>query len=520
MAPPAGTHPLVDRDHPLLREAITLWNKAAFEQSLWTYERALAAEPRNARIVINAARAYLRRNRPGKGLELLGTLTTLAPADPRVHHMVGETERLCSLPARAITSFETARRLGDATAKAALELAALYEQAGRLADAAALVDGVLDADPASLWAGLLRAQLHRRGGKLDDARRTLESLIPRADPRTELASQAWAELATVHDAAGDPDAAAAAIARCKAPQLASDGPAWNAAQHVARRFGELVSSLDAARIAAWNARAAMDVPSPVAILAGFPRSGTTLLEQILNAHPAVRSIEERDVLAGEIFPTCVHGHPPESPIVPIIDRLARKQVARLRERYVTALAEWAAASGAPAPNGTLLLDKNPGATPLIPVLRALFSKAPVLIALRDPRDVVLSCYMRYLQLNPLSANFLTVERSAAKYAMDMGAWIRFRDLSPEGWTEVKYEDLVGDIEGVARRAIGTLGVAWDDAVLAYRARLEHKIVTSPTYDKVREPVTAKAVGRWKRYEKLLAPAMPHLQAFIKTFGYE
>jgi tetratricopeptide (TPR) repeat protein len=511
--------PLADRDHPLLREAITLWNKGEFERSLFAYERALAADPSNARVIINAARALLRRNRPSDGLALLRRLVDAGPDDPRVHHMVGETCRLCTLPSRAIEAFEAARRLGDRSAKSAMELAALYEQAGRLDEAMALVESVPASDPARGWADLVLGMLLRRGGQLDRAREVLGSLGAKADPRTELYAQAWAELATVLDGSGEHGAAWDAIERCKAAQRPHEGPSLRASEHVARRFGAMALGLTPERVRAWADRLAITDPSPIALLAGFPRSGTTLLEQVVDAHPGVQSVEERDVLAGEVFPSLVHGHPPESDVLPILDAVSRKQAGRLRARYADALRGWAAAAGSPKAGAALLLDKNPGATPLVPVLRLLCPGAPVLLALRDPRDVVLSCYMRYLQLNPLSVNFLTIERTAAKYAQDMSAWLHTRAAHPDAWCEVRYEELVDDLEGTARRALTALGMPWDPSVLAYRDRLRSKIVTSPTHDKVREPVTRRAVGRWKNYERMIAPAMPHLEPFLRAFGY-
>ncbi|MFN7020155.1 MAG: tetratricopeptide repeat-containing sulfotransferase family protein [Phycisphaerales bacterium] len=518
---------LKDRDHPLLAEAISLWNRHDFERSLFTYERALAADPGNARIIINAARAFYRRNQPRNGWSLLQSLIHAMPEDRRVHLMVGQTLRLLSLPSAAIIAFETARTLGDRTVQTALELAALYEQAGRLDDAEPLVEEALASDPASAWAGLLRGRMLSRRKRFEEAAEAFRALAQRVPADSETASEAWADLAAVLDAMGDPAGASDAIERCKAPQRAADAAAWQAALHVTGRIESMIKDLTAEHTRAWNLRAGDHAGRcPVALLCGFPRSGTTLLEQIVDAHPQVRSVEERDVLAGEIFPTLVHGRPADAPILPILDGLPKKQIGRVRGRYVAALRDWHAAANTDASSahlddstGTVTLDKNPGATPLIPVLRALFPSAPLLVAVRDPRDVVLSCYLRYLRLNPVSVHFLTIERTAAKYAMDMGAWLRLRDRYPSGWIQVRYEDLISDIEGTTRRVLETLNLDWNPGVLNYRDRLSSKIVTSPTYARVREPVTRAAIGRWSRYQSLLAPALPVLEPFVKAFGY-
>jgi tetratricopeptide (TPR) repeat protein len=512
---------LTDRDHPLLSEAIKLWDHHEFDRSLFTYERALVADPLNARIVINAARAMFRRNLPGRGETLLRSLLGAMPDEPRMHALVGETYRLMSLPASATSAFMDARRLGDTSVKTTLELAALHEQANRVDDARRLVEEAREREPESGWAALLLGQLLARSKQFEEAASVLDALVKRTDAKSDVACQAWAALAGLHDAAGDYVAAAAAIERCKQPQRLVDGPAWRAAQHVNKRFGEFIHGLTSDDVRGWQERfGSAEVPPGPAMLAGFPRSGTTLLEQILDAHPSVRSIEERDVLAGEIFPSLVHGYPPEAPIGPILASLPRKRIQRARARYVTALSEWSSAAGRSAPATAVLLDKNPGATPMLPILRMIAGSAPLIIAIRDPRDVVLSCYLRHLQLNPLSVNFLTIERTAAKYAFDIGAWLALKKLSPERSIEVRYEDLIADTEGVARRVVEELGLPWDAGVLSYRERLHGKLVTSPTYASVWEPISRRAIRRWERYESLLAPATPILQPFVRTFGYD
>jgi hypothetical protein len=141
--------------------------------------------------------------------------------------------------------------------------------------------------------------------------------------------------------------------------------------------------------------------------------------------------------------------------------------------------------------------------------------------LRDPRDVVLSCYLRYLPLNTVSVNFLDVQRTAERYALDMSAWLKFRDRIEAPWCEIKYENTVADLEGQARRALDTLELAWDNEVLNYRERLvTSKQVTSPTYEAVAQPIYIRAIGRWKNYERLLEPALAKLEPFLREFGYE
>ena len=144
----------------------------------------------------------------------------------------------------------------------------------------------------------------------------------------------------------------------------------------------------------------------------------------------------------------------------------------------------------------------------------------LLIALRDPRDVVLSCFMQALPLNTNSVWYLSLDRAAARYEADLGAWLRLRELLPSPWLEVRYEDTVRQLEREARRALEFLGLPWDDAVLGYRDRMTTKAVASPTYEAVAQPLYTRAIGRWKNYEKHFGPALARLAPLAKAFGYE
>jgi hypothetical protein len=166
------------------------------------------------------------------------------------------------------------------------------------------------------------------------------------------------------------------------------------------------------------------------------------------------------------------------------------------------------------------LDKNPPFTLLIPAIMRLFPEMKLLIALRDPRDVVLSCFMQYLPLNTNSVCYLTLERTAERYAADMGAWRRLRDTLPPCWLEVRYEDVVSKLESEARRALEFLGLPWDAGVLEYRERIKHKPVASPTYEAVKKPIYTSSMGRWRNYAKYFEPALSRLQPLVDAFGYD
>jgi hypothetical protein len=203
------------------------------------------------------------------------------------------------------------------------------------------------------------------------------------------------------------------------------------------------------------------------------------------------------------------------PTAEAFDAIPLERLSVQRTRYLNYMA---AALNQPI-GDRIHLDKNPTMTLLIPGMLRLFPETKLLIALRDPRDVVTSCFMQYLPLNTNSVCFLTLERTARRYSHDMGVWLKLREMIPTPWLQVRYEDCVADLEKEARRVLDFLGLPWDPNVLNYRERLKAKAVSSPTYEAVSKPLYTSAIGRWKNYQKYLEPCLPILQPFIEAFGY-
>ena len=168
----------------------------------------------------------------------------------------------------------------------------------------------------------------------------------------------------------------------------------------------------------------------------------------------------------------------------------------------------------------LLIDKNPALNVLIPAVARIFPEARFLLALRDPRDVCLSCFMQHLAINPVSSAYLSLESTAAQYASVMGFWRAMLPRMRNPSLEVRYEDLVDDLESAARRTLDFLGVAWDARVLRFYEHARSKPVRSPSYADVIKPVFRSAVGRWRNYQKYLEPWLGKLAPFIKAYGYE
>ena len=168
----------------------------------------------------------------------------------------------------------------------------------------------------------------------------------------------------------------------------------------------------------------------------------------------------------------------------------------------------------------LLIDKNPALNVLIPAVVRIFPEAKFLVALRDPRDVCLSCFMQLLPLNPVSSAYLTLEGTVTQYASVMGFWRAMLPRMRNPSIEVRYEELVTDLPSAARRVLDFLGVSWDATVLRYDEHARAKQVRSPSYADVAKPLFKSAIGRWRNYQKFLEPFQEKLAPFIKAYGYE
>jgi sulfotransferase family protein len=243
----------------------------------------------------------------------------------------------------------------------------------------------------------------------------------------------------------------------------------------------------------------------LAFLGGHPRSGTTLLERILDAHPAVAALDEPTAFLDVLQPA-FHK----------CQNLSNARLNSLRQLYLETFLQEAG----PGAAGKLLVDKNPSPTSRLPLWLRVFPELRVLIALRDPRDVVLSCFFQNIPLNAVNVNFLSFDRLAKHYADLMDIWLTVREWEGFQWLETKYEDTVADMEKEGRRVTVFLGLAWQEEQARFYEKSRQKQHYSPTYQDVTRPIYTRSVARWQAYEKHLAPILLKLESYCRQFGYQ
>src|SRR5215471_4716548 len=224
---------------------------------------------------------------------------------------------------------------------------------------------------------------------------------------------------------------------------------------------------------------------PVFIV-GMPRSGTTLVEQICASHSRVHGAGELDALS-RVSWNMVRERRRGSELAEIGRRLADQHVLHLHRLGQGALR---------------VVDKMPDNILLIPLITRLFPRARIIYCSRDPRDVSLSCYFQLFadgaqlfsyNLADCGSRCRDVQRLAAHW----------QKLRPHHMIEVNYETLVADLEGESRRVIDFLGLPWEPACLEFH-RTERTVATISHWQ-VRQPIYSSSIGRWRKYEKHLAP---------------
>ena len=502
-------------DLPELRHARALWGANRFDDALVLFEDTVRKHPQNLVALIDASRALGARFENRRAEEMLDRLSKLAARQPNILHLAGQSYRMIFRPDKAIDCFQRVLSMTKEIPDAYLELAILYERRHRVEEAGALIEDCLRTEPGYLEAQFFKARLLRRMKSATASEALFRELAADEQAHPQVRAQAWAEIAAMHDRQEEYAQAMRAMLKCKAILLQREGPMRRESAIVLGHLRGLAASLTADHFQRWLEAGRALPAKKTAVLTSFPRSGTTLLEQVLDSHSGLVSSDEREAFARDIFPAMWLAPATPLPTAKLFDEIPLPRVATLRERY---LAHMASALNEPI-GDRVHLDKNPTLTLVLPGLLRLFPETHVLIALRDPRDVVISCFMQYLPLNANSVCFLTLERTAERYANDMAAWRTFRGMIASPWLEVRYEDAVADLEKEARRALDFLGLPWEATVLNYRERLKQKAVGSPTYEAVSQPLYTRAIGRWKHYEEYLAPCLPILQPLIEAFGY-
>jgi tetratricopeptide (TPR) repeat protein len=518
-----------------------------YEEALRAYMRAAELGYTDADFYFNVGLTHIDRRDYESARVLLKKALDLAPGDALIR---SEYIKACYESMQTEEALAAIRGWTDFSQLAPEQLAEVGQRLMNLGetDRAEQVISKLAASELDVHAMLTLAQIMERTNRLPEAQRLMERLSnhPRAaslgnellmtqariaqrsgdhERTVELLRLALAGITQLHDkhfalfplaksldalkrydeaftALTEAHASQVAHLQLTAPMAAARGkPTWEIAKW----------SCDPADIAQWDTTGAPSLEDSPVFVVAFPRSGTTLLEQTLDAHPQLQSMDEQPMVQAALDDMVAAGvrYPEE------LSKLTNEQLTTIRARYYER-----AATRIKLQPGQRIVDKNPLNMLRLPAIKRLFPNAPIILAVRHPCDVVLSCFMQHFRAPHFVLLCSDLQTLADGYQRSLDFWYQQSAMLSPNVLEVRYESFVADFERGVREIAEFLRLPWHDGMLAPAEHARAKgYISTPSYSQVVQPVNQKAVGRWRAYEARLAPIIPQLRTYLQRWDY-
>lgn len=473
---------------------------ARYREAAGHFARALQTDPRNVGVMQAMASALTRLYKFADAMKLLERAAQLSPDRPELYCMMGKIEVTTLNDERATECYQKALAISPGFPMAVAGLTDLFRKQGRQDEAVSLLRESMrlaaGPDPflAEAYAALAPAMneqaqaieyldLALKAETNQDARSTLLFYKSKLLDQTGAYEEAWGaakDANSLSAAKWDPDAYSAAVDHTIG--------FWTR-----ERLGSMPTSGN-------------ESMSPVFIV-GMPRSGSTLVEQILASHTEVATAGELNAMH-KIADTLNAG--PSVPGRTFLNEtasLAQDRLAELAEGYLTAARQTAAKVGEVG-DAKRLIDKQLDNAHVLPMIQLLFPSARVIHTVRDPRDVCVSCYFQRF-LGPLGFSY-DLEH-LARYHADHDRLVahmkRELDLPI---LEVRYEELVADPEPGVRRLLEHVGLPFDEGCLSFHT--SGRAIHTASLDQVRRPIYTSSTERWRRYG---AGVEPMVEALVR-----
>ena len=479
------------------------------EDAVASYRLALQSRPGYAEACYNQGRALHALDEPAAAADCYRRAVDIKPDYAKALKSLGDVLAELGRTDEAAAQYRRALDVAPGDAENHAALAALWERSSALTEALAKAEEALRLDPGNVRAVVIAARCERRLGRPEDGLARLQAFEP---DRLEDEARAYLsfEMAAILDRLGDYPRAFDGYTAANRLNARSAHARRVDREAYPRLIERLQGRFTQDWVKSWTPSVPDETPPPV-FLIGFPRSGTTLLDQILNAHPALHTMEEKPAL--DVAKKTVERLPGGYPDA--LAAMTTEDVDSLRRVYFAEVARFMGG----APRG-ILVDKMPLNTIEAGLIHRLFPRAKILLALRHPCDVVLSGFMQAFKPNAAMVHFGDLADTARFYASVMGLWRRYAEVLPLDVLTTRYEDLVADFEAETRRILTFLELPWDDSVLAYAERAKSRAIATPSYHQVVQPIYARSVGRWRNYREQMADVLPLLRPFVDAFGYQ
>ncbi|MBD3220953.1 tetratricopeptide repeat protein [bacterium] len=461
-------------------------------EALRIYGSALEIDPRNVPVLVHTGQLLRRFGRPQAAMRKLKAALDVDPRNLEALITAGDVFFEIGDSRQALRCFDLALKLEPTHLVCQCNRAFLLECNGQREEAAAGYRRVLETDPQNVYAHMRLAGIEPATS--DDPRLdVLEDLARTGSLHTVQASQLHFTLGSLHDAAGDVEAAFGHYVTANRKRAEVRGNDFDL-----DRFEREVDAFCAGFTAAFfddppGTPTDSDVP---VFVVGMPRSGTTLVESIIDAHgqaagagelPHLRAI--RDQLIGDLADDPAGRLTATDPT--LLAEAARQYLALLRMNH---------------PDARRIVDKMPHNFMNLFLVPVLFRGARIVHCRRDARDTCLSCFFTdFAQGHGYRNDLTTLGRYYRLYERLMDHW---RRTVPTPMLEVQYEELVTDPEAGARRLVEFLGLEWQPTCLDFP--MARRMVRTASTSQVRRGVYRSSSGRWKRYEAQLAPLIAAL----------
>ncbi len=503
-------------EHPLLFNlvAMSLERQGRLADAENLLARAVTIAPADIGARNALGLCLLQLGRPADALAQFTVLIDLDPSLPFVHASLGNTLFALGRSAQAEASYHRAIELDARQAVALAGLAHIAVTRGDYPEARALAEGALAVIPGFPDAVISLAAAELGEGDVAAAEPRIRALLD--DTRLNQTEHAYANglLGDLLDAKNDTDAAFAAYTACNeelrrlyAERFAADGNALDYMRRVAASFEQTGKEI-------WSPRAPPDARATGAaahvFVLGFPRSGTTLLDVILERHHAIVGLAD-----GESMIDAVREFMRRPEDLDGIAAAPAATLARLRVAYWQRVA----AAGVDV-KGKLFIDENPLNTMMMPLISRLFPDAKILFACRDPRDVVLSSFRHRFAMSAPYFELLSVEGAARYYDAVMRLALQFFNLLAPETLLVRHEDVMTEFNREMRRICAFLGIDWDPAMGDFALPSKNRDAPTPPIAQLVKAFNTEGIGQWRRYRPHLTPVFALLDPWVKRFYYE
>lgn len=486
-------------------------DRQQFDSARYFLKRARGHAPNDAAIRVVLADCCVRTLRREEALENLQAWESFDGLNDELIARIAALLQSLGQPSGADCALQRIIATG-VSARALLVAVHVLERGNRLQEAESLLGRVAELGDSALDADIAAARAHlcaRRGDYLDACqhwRKRIETM-----PKNRRRYEDLFSYARSLDALGHVDEAYATLLaahEAQVQELRRCVPGVFSAPDIAKLTSALCDPDDRRH---WiGAGAPTRDASPIFIV-GFPRSGTTLLEQALDAHPQLRAMDEQPFVQNVIDQWTAEGIDyPRS-----LAMVSEEQLRSARVDY------WRRVSSrvSLAP-GERLIDKNPLNLLRLAAVQRLFPHAPIVLCVRHPCDAIWSCFMQQFAAPEFALLCRDVTTLARGYRSAFDAWYAQAGLLLPDVYELSYERLAAHFEAEMKKLCTFLHIEWHDDVLLPHVNAGRKpYVSTPSYAQILEPVTTHSIGRWQRYRANIAPALPILQPYLRRWNY-